>query len=339
MARGEGRPGEENKVTRYLAVRLVEMAGMIAAMSLIVYMLIGLMPGDPINMMIAGDPRMTSEDAARLRALYELDKPLLQRYLAWAWQALHGNFGYSRSFGQPVLAVLGPRLANTLQLAGLAFLISTAIALPLGMWAAHRPRSRTDYLINLFCFAGISMPPFWLALLLITLFAVTLGWLPAGGMADLRAGTSSLDALGQTLRHLVLPVATLTALQLGAYTRYMRGAMIEALRQDYIRTARAKGVPDGRVLWGHAFANALAPVLTVLALSFGGLVSGAVITETVFAWPGMGKAIYQAILDNDYNLALVGLLLATFATMLGNLFADLAYAWVDPRVSLAEKES
>ena len=226
-----------------------------------------------------------------------------------------------------------------LPISGLAFLISTAIALPLGMWAAHRPRSRADYLINLFCFAGISMPPFWLALLLITLFAVTLGWLPAGGMADLRAGTSSLDALGQTLRHLALPVATLTALQLGAYTRYMRGAMIEALRQDYIRTARAKGVPDGRVLWGHAFANALAPVLTVLALSFGGLVSGAVITETVFAWPGMGKAIYQAILDNDYNLALVGLLLATFATMLGNLFADLAYAWVDPRVSLAEKES
>ena len=119
--------------------------------------------------------------------------------------------------------------------------------------------------------------PFWLALLLITLFAVTLGWLPAGGMADLRTGTSWLDALVQTLRYLVLPVATLTALQLGAYTRYMRGAMIEALRQDYIRTARAKGVPDGRVLWGHAFANALAPVLTVLALSFGGLVSGAVI--------------------------------------------------------------
>ena len=192
-------------MTRYLAVRLVEMAGMIAAMSLIVYMLIGLMPGDPINMMIAGDPRMTSEDAARLRALYELDKPLLQRYLAWAWQALHGNFGYSRSFGQPVLAVLGPRLANTLKLAGLAFLISTAIALPLGMWAAHRPRSRADYLINLFCFAGISMPPFWLALLLITLFAVTLGWLPAGGMADLRAGAGWLDVLGQTLRHLVLP--------------------------------------------------------------------------------------------------------------------------------------
>ena len=131
-------------------------------------------------------------------------------------------------------------------------------------------------------------------------------------------------------------MATLTLVQLGAYTRFMRGAMIEALRQDYVRTARAKGAPERRVLWGHAFANALAPVLTILALSFGGLFSGALITETMFAWPGMGKAIYQAILDNDYNLALVGLLIATLATIVGNLLADLAYAWVDPRVSIAE---
>ena len=131
-------------------------------------------------------------------------------------------------------------------------------------------------------------------------------------------------------------MATLTVVQLGTYTRFMRGAMMEALRQDYVRTARAKGAPEDRVLWRHAFANALAPVLTILALSFGGLFSGALITETMFAWPGMGKAIYQAILDNDYNLALVGLLIATFATMLANLLADLAYAWVDPRVSIAE---
>jgi peptide/nickel transport system permease protein len=137
------------------------------------------------------------------------------------------------------------------------------------------------------------------------------------------------------LRYLALPVATLALVQLGAYTRFMRGAMIEALRQDYVRTARAKGVPESGVLWGHALRNALAPVLTILALSFGGLFSGALITETMFAWPGMGKAIYQAILENDYNLALVGLLIATLATILGNLLADLAYAWVDPRVSLA----
>jgi peptide/nickel transport system permease protein len=322
-------------MSRYLAARAVQTVLTLLLMSLIVYVLIGLMPGDPIDMMIAGDPHMTSADASRLRTLYGLDKPLLERYLAWAAQALQGNFGYSRSFAQPVLDVLWPRLLNTLLLAGVAFALATAIALPLGIWAATRPRSRTDYLINLLCFAGISAPPFWLALMLITLFAVFLGWLPAGGMADTRPGTSWPAAVVQQLRHLALPVATLTFVQLGAYTRYMRGAMIEVLRQDYVRTARAKGAPERVVLWGHAFANALAPVLTVLALSFGGLVSGALITETMFAWPGMGRAIYQAILDNDYNLALVGLLMATLATIAGNLVADLAYAWVDPRVSIS----
>jgi peptide/nickel transport system permease protein len=302
-------------MSRYLASRAVQTAVTLALMSFVVYLLIGLMPGDPIDMMIAGDPNMKSEDAARLRAVYGLDRPLLERYAAWAWQALQGNFGYSR---------------------GLAFVIAVAIALPLGIWAASRPRSRIDYLINLLCFGGISTPPFWLALLLITLFAVKLGWLPAGGQADIRPGTSWFAALGDRLRYLALPVLTLVLVQVGGYTRFMRGAMIEVLRQDYIRTARAKGLPEGRVRWGHAFSNALAPVLTILALSFGGLFSGALITETMFAWPGMGKAIYQAILENDYNLALVGLLIATLATMLGNLLADLAYAWVDPRVSIEQ---
>ena len=323
-------------MSRYLVVRSAEIVVTIALMSLVVYVLIGLMPGDPIDLMIAGDPRMTSADAARLRTVYGLDRPLLERYLAWAGQAVQGNFGYSRSFGQPVLAVLGPRLLNTLQLAGLAFVLSCAIALPLGIWAASRPRSRIDYLINLVCFAGMSAPPFWLALLLITLFAVTLGWLPAGGMADVPPNAGWSTVLVQKLRHAALPVVTLTLVQVGGYTRFMRSAMIEVLRQDYVRTARAKGLPERQVMWGHAFANALSPVLTVLALSFGGLFSGALITETIFAWPGVGKAIYQAILDNDYNLALVGLLLATFTTIAGNMLADLAYVWVDPRVSISD---
>jgi peptide/nickel transport system permease protein len=324
-------------MSRYLAGRLVEIVVTLALMSFVVYLLIGLMPGDPIDMMIAGDPKMTSEDAARLRAVYGIDKPLLERYLAWAGQALQGNFGYSRSFNQPVLTVLGPRMLNTLQLAGIAFLLSIAIALPLGVWTAAHPRSRADYLVNLFSFAGISTPPFWLALLLITLFAVKLGVLPAGGMADLRPGTSWPDAFGQKFRFALLPVVTLVLLQLGGYTRFMRGAMIEALRQDYVRTARAKGASEPRVLWRHAFVNALAPVLTILGLSFGALFSGALITETMFAWPGMGKAIYQGILDNDYNLALVGLLITTLATIVGNLLADLALVAVDPRVSLSSR--
>ena len=319
---------------RTLAARTVEIAVTLVLMSALVYLLIGLMPGDPINQMIAGDPKMTSEDAARLRALYELDKPILQRYLAWAGQALQGNLGYSRSFSLPVMTVVWPRLLNTFELAGLALVLSIAIALPLGMWAAARPRSLADYLINLLSFAGISTPPFWLALLLISLFAVKLGWLPAGGMAELRPGTSTGTALYEKLRFAALPVLTLTLLQIGMYTRFMRGAMIEVLRQDYIRTARAKGVDARGVMLHHAFANAVVPVLTVLGLSFGGLFSGALIIETMFAWPGMGKAIYNAILDNDYNLALVGLLIATFTTVVGNMLADVAQAAIDPRISL-----
>ncbi len=319
---------------RTLSTRLIETVLTLVLMSIAVYLLIGLMPGDPINMMIAGDPKMTSEDATRLRALYEVDKPILQRYLAWAGQALQGNLGYSRSFSLPVMTVIWPRLLNTFELTGLSLLLSVAIALPLGIWAAARPRSTADYLINLFSFAGISTPPFWLALLAIWLFAVTLGWLPAGGTADLRPGTGFGTALLQKLRFAALPVLTLTVLQIGSFTRFMRGAMIETMRQDYIRTARAKGLSERGVILGHAFGNALVPVLTLLGLSFGGLFSGALITETMFAWPGMGKAIYQAILDNDYNLALVGLLIATFTTILGNLLADLAQAWVDPRVAL-----
>lgn len=323
-------------MSRYLVGRLIQTIATLGLMSLVVFLLIGLMPGDPIDLMVSADPTMNSDDAARLRAAYGLDRPLMERYATWLGQAVQGNFGYSRSYGQSVITVLWPRLLNTLLLAGTAFVLSVAIALPLGIWAAAHPRSRTDYLINLLCFAGISAPPFWLALLLITLFAVKLGWLPAGGMADIRSGTPWDAALVQQIRHLALPVLTLTLVSLASYTRFMRGAMIEVLRQDYIRTARAKGAPERVVLWRHAFSNAMAPVLTILALSFGGLVSGALITETMFAWPGMGKAIYQAILENDYNVALFGLLIATAATIAGNLLADLAYAWVDPRVSLAE---
>jgi peptide/nickel transport system permease protein len=322
---------------RYLASRTVQIALTLAIMSLVVYLLIGLMPGDPIEMMISGNPRMTSEDAKNLRALYGVDKSLIERYLAWAHQALQGNFGFSRSFHRPVMTVLWPRLLNTLELEGWAFLIASVIALPLGMWVAARPRSKADYLVNLFCFAGISVPTFWFALLMISLFAVKLGWLPAGGMADPRAGTPLLAALGQNIRFAVLPVATLTIVQLGIYTRFMRGAMIETLRQDYVRTARAKGANERRVLMGHAFRNALAPVLTILALSFGALFSGAMITETMFAWPGMGATIYQAIQTNDFNLALVGLLLATFTTIVGNLLADIALVAVDPRVSIVDR--
>ncbi|MFI4948712.1 MAG: ABC transporter permease [Alphaproteobacteria bacterium] len=313
---------------RFTAIRLVEIAAVVVLMSFVIYALIGLMPGDPIDLMRQADPRMSAADVARLKAVYGVDQPLFARYLAWAGQALSGDLGYSRLFAAPVWSALLPRLANSLLLMGSSFVLALALALSLGTAAARRPHSRFDAAINLFSFAGVSMPTFWLALMLILIFAAGLGWLPASGIA-----TAGMSNLGDRLAHLVLPVATLTLASVGGYTRYVRAAMKEALAQDHIRTARAKGASEARIILHHALRSAMIPVTTILALSFGGLVSGALVTETMFAYPGMGKLIFDAVMGNDYNLALAALLLATVTTLLANLAADLAYGWLDPRVT------
>jgi peptide/nickel transport system permease protein len=315
-------------MTRFITLRLVEIASVLILMSFLIYALIGLMPGDPIDLLRGSDPHLSSADIARLKELYGVGQPLFGRYLAWARQALSGNLGYSRLFAEPVLTALLPRLVNSLALMGTSFVLAFTAALGLGIAAARRPGSLFDRALNLFCFAGVSVPTFWLALVLILIFAAGLGWFPASGIAT--PGRAGFD---DRLWHLALPVLTLTLTSVGGYTRYVRAAMREALAQDHIRTARAKGASEGRVIWHHALRSALVPVVTVLALSFGTLVSGALVTETMFAYPGMGKLIFDAVMGNDYNLALAALMLATATTLAGNFAADLAYAWLDPRVS------
>jgi peptide/nickel transport system permease protein len=312
---------------RFTAIRVVEIGAMLVLMSFVIYGLIGLMPGDPIDLMRSADPRTSAADVARLKAVYGLDRPLVDRYFAWAGAALAGDLGYSRLFSEPVLATVLPRLVNSLLLMGTSFMLAFSLALGLGIAAARRPNSWLDASVNFLAFAGISIPSFWLALLLILLFAVELGWLPASGISTAGGG------IGDRLRHLVLPVATLTLANLGPYTRFVRAAMRDALAQDHIRTARAKGASEIRVVVHHALRSALIPLVTILALSCGGLVSGALVTETMFSYPGMGKLIFDAVMGNDYNLALATLLLSTAVTMGANLGADLAYVWLDPRVS------
>lgn len=314
-------------MTRFAARRTVEILVVLAIMSLVIYALIGLMPGDPVDLMIASNPHLTVADAARLKALYGLDKPLLERYAAWAGAALHGDFGYSRLYAQPVLTVLLPRLGNTALLMGTSFALTLALAWPIGLMAARRPGSWFDEAANLASFATISVPSFWLALMLILMFAVQLGWLPPGGATTIGSG-----GVADRADHLVLPVITLTLVNFGPQLRYMRATMIDTLNHDYIRTARAKGASEARILTRHALRNALIPLITIVALSFGSLFSGALVTETMFSYPGMGKLIYDAVLGNDYNLALAGLLFATLMTLLANFAADLAYAATDPRI-------
>jgi len=317
---------------RLAASRLLQSVLVLLAVSFATYGLIGLMPGDPIDLMISSDPRLTSEDAARLREIHGLDRPMVDRYLAWLGAALDGDFGYSRLQGRPVWDALLPALHNTLILMGLALLLALAIALPAGILAAVRRHTWIDQAVSLAAFVGISTPPFWTALLLIILFAVLFGWLPAGG-----SGAGEAGGPLARVQFLVLPVLSLALAGLGGYLRYVRSAMIETLGQEWIRTARAKGLSERRVVLGHALRGTLIPVTAIIGVEFGTLFSGALVTETVFAYPGMGRLIYDAVLGNDFNLALAALLLATGFTLVGNLAADVALALLDPRISPASR--
>ncbi|MDO8608809.1 MAG: ABC transporter permease [Phaeospirillum sp.] len=306
--------------------RLLQSLAVLLAMSFAVYGLMGLMPGDPIDLMIAGDPHLTAADAARLKALYGLDRPWTERWARWLGQLLQGELGYSRLHARPVIEAMGPAVLNTATLMAASLTLALAIALPLGIAASLRPGSLLDGAVNLLAFASVSLPVFWLGLMLIVVFAVELAWLPAGGMTEVTGDG------GGRLAHLVLPVSALALAGIGQYARHMRAAMINEAGHDYIRTAKAKGCSPRRVVLRHQLRNALIPITTIVALEVGGLFSGALITETVFAWPGMGRLIYDAVMGNDFNLALSGLLLATAMTLVGSILADLAYWRLDPRV-------
>ena len=304
-----------------ILLRLPQILLTLALLSFAAWFAIGLMPGDPASLAMFSDPKLTPEDVVRLRALHGLDQPLWERYLAWAGGVVRGDLGYSRLYAQPVGAVLLPALGSTLVLVGVAVLLAAGLGVALGALAALRPRLAP--LVDGLALLGQAMPSFWLGILLIILFAVRLGWLPAGGQPE--PGQSALPFL-------VLPVAALAFGQLAAYARHGAAALTAALREPWAVAAWARGNGPRRLLWRHALPNAAVPLLTILALDAGALVSGALVTETVFARPGMGKLLYDAVMGNDYNLALLALLLVALVTMLATLAADLAQRWLDPRI-------
>lgn len=306
---------------RLVALRLPQIALTLLLLSLAAWFAIGLMPGDPVSLALMSDPRLSAEDVARLRALHGLDQPLLERYRAWIAGLARGDFGYSRLFAQPAVAVLWPALLSTLVLVGSALLLAAGLGMALGALAALRPRAAG--IVDALTLLAQAVPAFWLGILLIILFAVRLGWLPAGGGPE--TGQSALPFL-------VLPVATIAFGQMAAYARHAAAALSAELGRPFITSARARGAGEGRILWRHALPNAAVPLLTLLALDAGSLVSGALVTETVFARPGMGKLLYDSVMGNDYNLALLALLLVALVTMLATLCADLAQRWIDPRI-------
>jgi peptide/nickel transport system permease protein len=313
-------------VGRYLLERGAQALVVLLVVSTLTFVMVTLAPGGPEIMMTM---ESTPEQRAALARQLGLDQPLPVRYLKWMASAVRADFG--RSFGdrRKVNEVIGERLPNTLLLGGTALALSILIGIPAGIVSATRRYSAADHVVTFLSFIGVSIPAFWFAILLLLLFAVRLSWLPASGLA-----TPGMPfALSDRVAHLVLPAVVLATATLPSLVRFMRSALIEEIGQDYVRTARAKGLPGRIVLSRHAIRNALIPVVTVLGVLVPRLVGGAVITETIFGWPGMGQLAVAATIGRDFPLIMGLTVVVAIVVILSNLLVDLAYGWLDPRIT------
>ena len=315
---------------RYIIRRLVQALVMIVIMSVVFFLLIHLLPGGPDKVFFS--PRTPPEARAELRKQLGLDNPLPVQYLAWFTQVLQGNFGYSIADGQPVLTDLGRLFPNTLELFLTSLIFALIVAILLGVLAAVRQYSITDYTVTVLAYFGISMPIFFFGLLLQNVFGDTFHVLPTIGISTPNANFTPLENFEDRLAHLILPAIVLSLLFIAGWSRYLRSSMLDVVKQDYIRTARAKGLSGRVVFFRHALRNALIPLLTQVAIDFGAIAGGAAITETVFAWPGVGKYFIESLVARDYTVLMAMLLLSTASVLLFNLVADILYSVVDPRI-------
>ena len=312
----------------YILRRLLQLIPVLFGISLVVFLIMALLPGDPALAILG--PYATPESLASLRRDLGLDQPLWRRFFIWLGNVLQGDLGRSVSLQRPVSDEIGERIGPTLLLAATALLFSIALGLAAGLIAAAHRRKWQDYVLTLVVLVGISTPQFWLALLLILVFAVWLGWLPVSGMFAVYAGGGLVDLL----QHLILPATSLAVVVAGVLARLSRTLMLEELSQDYVRMARARGLTEGRVIYKHAFLNVLAKLVPVIGLQTGFLLGGAVYIETVFQWPGMGRMLVEAISTRDLLLVQGGVLVLASAYVLVNLLADLVQHLLDPRVGL-----
>jgi len=311
---------------RYLLRRILISLPILLGITVLCYFILSLTPGDAVSMLIS--PSLTTADIEIKRRALGLDQPAYVRYLRWLNELAHGNLGYSFSSGAPVTKRIGERILPTLTLTVSALLVSYVIAVPIGMLAAARRYTWIDYVSTFLAFLGISLPTFFLGLAGIYIFALRLRWLPVGGTMTL-GGTGGLI---DSLHHLILPALVLAGAGGGALTRYVRSSMLEVLGQDYVRTARSKGLAERIVLRRHALRNALIPVVTLAGLQIPALLAGAVITEQIFEWPGMGRLTIEAINQRDYPVLMGITLIAAVLVAAGNLLADIAYSVIDPRI-------
>jgi peptide/nickel transport system permease protein len=311
-------------VLSYLLNRLLGLVAVMFLVATIVFVIIRVTPGDPAAVMLG--PEASQQDIAALRTRLGLDRPLPVQYVTWLGQLAQGDLGQSIFLNKPVLSALADRAEPTFWLTLLSLIIATAIALPVGILSAVRRGTALDQSVLSFSMFTSSVPSFWLGLLLMQVFAVKLGWLPVSGYGGPDASFAT------RLSHLILPAVVLGLVNSALITRFIRASMLDVLRDDYVRTARAKGLPERKVIIKHAVRNALIPILTVLGLTTALLVSGAVVTETVFGLPGVGSLVVSAVLRRDYPVIQGALLVVAAIYVLINLFIDLLYLAVDPRV-------
>lgn len=311
--------------------RLLQAVVLLAIMSVLFFLMIHAIPGGPERLYFS--PHQTAAERHQIVVNLGLDQPLYVQYFKWVAGLLHGDLGRSFDSQQPVTTEIAARIPATLELLLTALIVALIIAVFLGVFSAVRQYSIADYVITIFAYFGIAMPVFWFALILQQIFGVSLHMLPIFGRAALiRDGFSAWDTFQDYVIHLILPTIVLSLLFIAAWSRYLRSSMLDVIKQDYIRTARAKGLSSRIVFFRHALRNALIPLITVVTLAFGGIFSGAFITESVFAWPGLGSRFLDALDARDYPVMLAMLLLSSAGIIVANLVADVLYAVADPRI-------
>jgi len=314
-------------MTSYIVRRVLACIPVLLGVTVLLFILVDLMPGDAVTAMMTPEAPTSKAQLREMRERLGLDQPWLVRYGRWLWQLLHGNLGYSYVTLQPVTTLISARLGATLELMGIAVIISIVLGVFLGTISAVYQYSVLDHVLTVFAFVGRSLPDFFLGLLLIYVFALRLQWLPVSGMR-----TPGAASLLDQLQHLILPMCTLAYLRLAVFVRYTRSSFLEVLNSDYLVFGRAKGLRESTLIFKHAMRNALIPIITVIGLNIPVVFAGAVVTEAVFAWPGLGRLYVTAVSQRDYPLVMALSLMTAIAVLVSNLLVDLSYTFIDPRV-------
>lgn len=317
---------------QYIIRRILTSILVLFGVSILLYGMLRMMPGDFVSQMTSGNPSITVEQQEKLRESYGLNGTIIEGYFRWMKDALRGDFGISFTFQKPVIEVIKSRMWTSFALSFSAFIIQLLIAIPFGIIAATKQYSRTDYIIVFFALAGISLPTFFFAAVLQRIFAMGLKWLPLSGMVTARENYTGFRLTLDMAYHFILPVAVFVISGVGTWLRYVRTNMLEVLNADYVKTARAKGLSERKVIYKHAFRNTLIPIVTFIGGSIPGLFSGAIITEGIFSISGLGKTALDAVTAKDLPFLMGYLMFLAVLTLLGTLISDILYAVVDPRV-------